>query len=133
MTESGKASVPVSVERDLLTQAEDALHSIALRLLAVSPKLKEPYTDAPDLSPWSMSIGPLARRAHDLALAIRKHLGLPYGPATRALGTPPLTAADALRQNVADLHMAGVKTGEQYEALVREVLSVVYAPGKENP
>jgi hypothetical protein len=98
-----EAAAPLieTFERDLLTQAEDALHSVAMRLLAVSPQLKVPYTDMPEQSPWSMTIGPQARRAHDLALAIREHLGLPFRHATRALGTPPLEAEDVISQAAA--------------------------------
>lgn len=102
MTDQGTAVPPeADAERDLLTQAEDALHSVAMRLLAVSPQLKTPYTDMPEQSAWSMFIGPQARRAHDLAQAIRKHLGLPYRHATRALGTPALEVEDAVAQAVA--------------------------------
>jgi hypothetical protein len=76
-------------ERELLERAEDALHSTALRLIAASPYLTKPFTDAPDLSPWTHTIAPQARRAHDLALEIRKHLGLPHRWATSGHGTPP--------------------------------------------
>ena len=84
------AAQAAAAERELLTEAEDALHSVAMRLLTVSPAFKTPYADRPDQSPWSIFIGPQARRAHDLAQAIRRHLGLPFRSATRALGTPPL-------------------------------------------
>ena len=63
---------------------------------AVSPCLKEAHTDAPDLSPCSHTIGPQARRAYGLALAIRRQLGLRH--ATRALGTPPLEIEDAVAE-----------------------------------
>ncbi len=91
----------MSTDRELLDQAENALHSVAMRLLAVSPQLKEPYADAPEHSPWSLHIGPQARRAHDLARTIRKHLGLPCRHATRALGTPPLEIDDVIADAVA--------------------------------
>jgi hypothetical protein len=97
---SGPVTAAVSAE-SLLTDAEDALHSIAMRLLAVSPQLKVPYPDAPESSPWSLTIGPQARRAHDLALAIREHLGLPFRAATRALGTPPLEVEQVIAGAVA--------------------------------
>lgn len=108
----------------LLREAENALHGFAMAALAVSsPFLTKPYTDQPDLSPWTRSIGPQARRAHDLAQTIRKHLGIGHHMASRALGAPPLTAADALREHVAALHMAGIKTGDQYEHLTKDVLA----------
>jgi hypothetical protein len=88
--------VPDEATAALLRDAEDALHSIALRLLGVSPRLREPYTDAPDQSPWTRTIGPQARRAHDLSLEIRKHLGLPHRWPTSALGTPPLETDDVI-------------------------------------
>jgi hypothetical protein len=79
----------------LLREAENALRSFSLRALAVyRPWLDKPYTDAPGVTPWSLSIGPEARRAHDLAMAIRKHLGEPYRMATRAVAVPPLTERD---------------------------------------
>lgn len=91
--------------RALLERAEDALHSIALDLLAVSPHLKVPYTDRPEASPWSMFTGPQARRAHDLAMEIRKYLGLPHRWRTRAAGTPPLEERDvAIAAAAAALH-----------------------------
>lgn len=69
------AADPGSAERDLLGQAEKALHSLALWLVTVSPKLSEPFTDQPQDSSWSLTIGPEARRAHALASQIRMHLG----------------------------------------------------------
>jgi hypothetical protein len=82
-------------DRDLLEQAENALRSFSLRALAVRrPWLDKPYTDDPTQSPWSRTIGPEARRAHDLAMAIRKHLGLAHRMAVRAVATPPLAEAD---------------------------------------
>lgn len=99
-------------ERELLDQAEVVLHSLSLRLLGVSPRLKEPYTDAPELSPWTRTVGPLARRAHDTAMAIRKHLGLPHRWATSGLGTPPLEIGDV----IADAWRDGYGQGRDDEA-----------------
>jgi hypothetical protein len=65
---------------------------------AVSPCLNEACTDAPDLSAWSHTIGPQARRASDLALAIRRQLGQPYRHATTVLGTPLLEIEDAIAE-----------------------------------
>jgi hypothetical protein len=89
-----------AADRDLLADAENVLRSFSLRALAVSPRLKEPYTDDPSQSPWSRTIGPEARRAHDLAVAIRKHLGGERPMATRAI-TSPLTEAET------DVYQAG--------------------------
>ena len=48
-----------------------------------------------------------------------------------ASATP--AAADVLRDAVAALHMAGIKTGAQYEQLVSEVITVIYArPGGDH-
>lgn len=80
----------MATDRELLDQAEDALHSIALSLIGVKPWLDKPYTDRPELTPWTYGIGRQASRAHDLGMAIRKHLGLPHRWCTTALGTPPL-------------------------------------------
>lgn len=101
MPDSAVPPEAVPAERDLLERAEDALHSIALDLLAVSPHLKVPYTDLPEASPWSMYTGPQARRAHDLAMEIRRHLGLPHRWRTRASGTPPLEERDVVAAAVA--------------------------------
>jgi len=64
----------------------------------VSLCLKQACTGAPDLSPWSHTIGPQARRAHELALAIRRQLGLPYRYAAKALGPPLLELEDAIAE-----------------------------------
>jgi len=77
-------------DRDFLDQAEYVLHGVALDLIAHHHLLAEPFTDQPDLSPWSRSTGKLARQAHDLAIALRKHLGMPYRRGSSALGVPPL-------------------------------------------
>lgn len=114
---------PGTTTESLLADAEDALHSVSLRLLAVSPQLSTPYTDAPESSPWSRTIGPQARRAHDLALTIRKHLGLPHRWATSARWLPPLTEEHALRGAVEALYMAGIHSGSQYEALVGNLIA----------
>lgn len=112
-----------NITETLLRNAEESLRSFALRALAVSPALKVPYTDDPSQSPWSRTIGPEARRAHDLSSKIRKHLRLSGRP-LRAI-MPPLDGATALRDAVADLYMAGIKTGEQYERLASEVITSI--------
>lgn len=89
-------------DREQLDQAEDALRSLAISLLGVKPWLDRPYTDRPELTPWTNGIGQQARRAHDLALAIRRHLGLPHRWRTRAIGTPPLEVEDAITAAVAE-------------------------------
>jgi len=87
---------PDDISRELLDQAEHALNSVALSLLGIKPWLDKPYTDAPQLTPWDNGIGRQARRAHDLGMAIRKHLGLPHRWRTTAIGTMPLTTNDAI-------------------------------------
>jgi hypothetical protein len=108
-------------DETLLREAEDALHSISLRLIGVSVRLSEPYTNAPEHSAWSLIIGPQARRAHDLAAAIRKHLGLPYRHPTRALGTPPLEVEDVIAEAVAAERERCAHLGEQFAAGVSDV------------
>jgi hypothetical protein len=98
-------------DRELLEQAENALRSFSLRALAVSPRLKEPYTDDPTQSPWSRTIGPEARRAHDLAMTIRKRHGGERHTAMRAI-TTPLTEAET------DVYQAGAAA--ERERLGRE-------------
>ena len=107
-------------DADLLGQAENALRSFSLRAIAVSVWLKTPYTDAPEHTPWSLTVGPEARRAHELALEIRQHLGLPHRMAMRAVATPALTAGDALGDALETLRMAGIETGGQFERAARE-------------
>ena len=120
----------MSETENLLRRAEDALRSAALRLLAVQPWLDKPYADRPELTPWTNTMGPQARRVYELSQEIRKHLGLPHSYATRALGYPPLERTDVLRAAVVDLHMAGIKTGAEYEELVSELIAKVYEPRK---
>jgi hypothetical protein len=54
--------------------------------------------------------------------------GLLWSQPAEAPGVPPYRADHAaiLRGAVADLHMAGIKTGGDYERLVGEVVSRVY-------
>lgn len=91
----GPAAASPATDEHLLAKAENALRSIALGLLAVKPWLDKPYTDAPDQTPWGRTIGPEARRAHDLSMEIRRRLGGPRIRAQRAAGVPPLTDAAA--------------------------------------
>lgn len=64
----------MTTDRDLLIEAEELLTDIWKRLLAIKPWLDKPYPDAPESSPWAHGIEQRTRRAHDLSLAIRRHL-----------------------------------------------------------
>lgn len=103
-----------ATSRQLLEEAQNVLQSVALEFIVISPRLEVPYTDDPGQSPWSRSSGAQARRAHDLSMTIRRHLGLPYRPRTRAYGQP-LTGADIA--SVADARIA------ELEQLAREILA----------
>jgi hypothetical protein len=72
-TEEPPAPTSVSAET-LLRGAGDALRDISLRLLAVKPWLDKPYTDRPELTPWTRTIERRARFAHHLSVQIRKFL-----------------------------------------------------------
>jgi hypothetical protein len=61
-------------DRELLEQAAYALRSFSLAALSVSSFLEVPYRDMPSLTPWTRTIEPEMRRAHDLSMVIRKHL-----------------------------------------------------------
>lgn len=98
-----------AAECELLTDAYRALLSSALRALTVKPTLDTPYTDDPRWSPWTRWVEPEARRAHDLAQRIRKHLrehGVqpPSGPHGAVPGIWPELPAGAAR--VAELEDA---------------------------
>lgn len=62
-------------DRELLQQAADALWDCVKASLTVKPNLDEPY-DPPyeDLTPYTRWVERPARRAHDLAVKIRKRL-----------------------------------------------------------
>lgn len=59
---------------ELLRQAADALWNCAKAALTVKPTLSQPYPDAPELTPYTRWVERPSREAHDLAMAIRKHL-----------------------------------------------------------
>jgi hypothetical protein len=61
-------------DRELLEQAAAVLRSFSLAAVSVSPFLEVPYRDMPSLTPWTRTIEPEVRKAHDLSMAIRKHL-----------------------------------------------------------
>ena len=61
-------------DRELLEQAAQALWDCAKSALTVKPSLDQPYPDAPELTPYTRWVERPARRAHDLAMQIRKHL-----------------------------------------------------------
>jgi hypothetical protein len=68
---------------ELLGQAAKALMDCAKAALTVKPMLDKPYPDDPRWSPWTRWVEPRARRAHDLAMVIRRHLkAMPAAPAT---------------------------------------------------
>ena len=60
--------------RELLTEAADALWESSKAALVVKPTLDTPYPDDPRWTPWTRWVEPKARRAHDVAMKIRKHL-----------------------------------------------------------
>lgn len=60
--------------RALLQQAADALWNLSKTALTVKTSLDQPYPDAPGLTPWTRWVERPARQAHDVAMAIRKHL-----------------------------------------------------------
>ena len=64
-----------AADRELLQQAADALWDCTKAALTVKPTLDTPY-DAPyqDLTPYTRWVERPARRAHNLAIAIRKRL-----------------------------------------------------------
>lgn len=64
----------MSHDRELLEQAADALWKCAKSALTVKPSLDQPYPDAPEWTPYTRWVEQPARRARDLAVAIRKHL-----------------------------------------------------------
>ena len=61
-------------DRELLEQAAHMLRSFSLTALSVRPFLEVPYRDEPSLTPWTRTVEPEVRRAHDLSMVIRKHL-----------------------------------------------------------
>jgi len=65
---------PQPTADELLRQAADALWKCAKAALTVKPTLDQPYPDAPEWTPYTRWVERPAREAHDLAMAIRKHL-----------------------------------------------------------
>lgn len=65
---------PTPTDRELLGQAAEALWGCAKAALTVEHSLDKPYPDDPRWSPWTRWVERPAREAHDLAMAIRKHL-----------------------------------------------------------
>jgi hypothetical protein len=61
-------------DRELLRKAADALWNCAKSALTVKPSLDEPYPDYPEWTPYTRWVERPAREAHDLAMAIRRHL-----------------------------------------------------------
>lgn len=61
-------------DRELLEQAEKALWNCAKAALTVKPTLDVPYQDAPEWTPYTRWVERPSREAHDLAMAIRRHL-----------------------------------------------------------
>lgn len=61
-------------DRELLTQAAEALMNCAKAALTVKPALSTPYPGEPQSTPYTRWVEPRARRAHDLAIEIRRHL-----------------------------------------------------------
>lgn len=63
-----------NADRELLTQAADALWNCAKSALTVKPTLDVPYPDAPEWTPYTRWVERPAQEAHDLCMRIRKHL-----------------------------------------------------------
>lgn len=70
----GSAEARGEQDRELLEQAAKALMDCAKAALTVKPTLDEPYRDAPEWTPYTRWVERSARRAHDLAIQIRKHV-----------------------------------------------------------
>lgn len=67
-------SATMPADTELLAKGAEALMDCAKAAMTVQPTLTEPYPDDPRWSPWTRWMEPRARRAHDLAVEIRKHL-----------------------------------------------------------
>jgi len=66
---------PGTDDRELLRQAADALWNCAKSALTVKPVLDTPYEPPyEEWTPYTRWVERPAREAHDLAMAIRKHL-----------------------------------------------------------
>jgi hypothetical protein len=61
-------------DRELLTQAAEALWNCAKSALTVKPTLDVPYPDAPEWTPYTRWVERPAQEAHDLCMRIRKRL-----------------------------------------------------------
>jgi hypothetical protein len=75
--EVGAAYTPderVVVLRSLLTDAEAKLRTLAKKCVVVRPTLDQPYSDAPDTTPWKKYVEQPAREAYDLAVEIKRGL-----------------------------------------------------------
>lgn len=60
--------------RGQLGEASDALHAVGKAALTVAPRLREPYRDAPETSPWTQFMEQPARHAYNLGVRIRREL-----------------------------------------------------------
>lgn len=60
--------------RELLQRSAEALMNCAKAALTVKPSIDKPYPDAPEWTPWKRFVEAPSRRAHDLAVEIRKCL-----------------------------------------------------------
>ncbi|HXR41765.1 MAG TPA: hypothetical protein VN738_05110 [Acidothermaceae bacterium] len=60
----------VTLPGELVERAISALRSAALASLTVKHSLDKPYSDAPEWTPWTRWVGPMAREAYDCKQAI---------------------------------------------------------------
>lgn len=65
-----------------LREAADALYAIGKACITVKPTLDQPYSDAPQWTPWTRWVAKPARTAYNLSVLLRRQLG----------HTPPLPA-----------------------------------------
>jgi hypothetical protein len=104
--------------------------SFTLRALTVKPTLDTPYPDDPRWTPWTRWVEPEARRAHDLAMGVRKHLAAagvradgPHGAVPGVWPELPaeLERAAALEALARDMLSRFVATGDGHRARVGQV------------
>ncbi|GHH57560.1 hypothetical protein [Lentzea cavernae] len=63
-----------TVLQHLLTDAEQKLRTLSKKCLAVKTTLDQPYSDAPQTTPWKQFVEQPTREAYNLAVEIRREL-----------------------------------------------------------